>query len=220
MNIFENLLGAVQVGGSLLFSAFIRSWYNRWGATHTEVTQKLPGDELVPAPRLGYTRAITIQAPAERVWMWLAQMGQGRGGLYSYDGLENLVGCKIHSAERVIPELQNIQPGDLIRLGPAGYPCFAVMSVDPPRSLILVSANPQTGMPVTYEPQVVKGYSVATWQFVLQPLDQNQTRLLVRQRLSYSSDLRWVWRLTEPVGFVMERKMLLGIRQRAEGNSA
>ena len=218
MNFFENLLGAVQVGGALVLSPLIRNWYNHWGATSAEIYQAIPGDELVPAPMLGYTRAITIQAPAAQVWPWLAQMGQGRGGLYSYDGLENLAGCKIHSVEQVIPELQNPQVGELVRLGPQGYPCFAVAAIDPPRALVLISANPQTGQPVVHTAQVEKGYSIATWQFILEPRGENVTRLLVRQRLAYSPDLAWVWRLTEPVGFVMERKMLLGIKRRAERN--
>lgn len=218
MNIFENLLGAAQVGGALILSPLLRSWYNRWGATREEIALPLPGDELVPNPQMGYTRGITIQAPPEQVWKWLVQIGQGRGGMYSYDGLENLAGCKIHSVERVIAELQDLHAGELIRLGPPGYPCFAVVTVAPSKALILVSANPQTGEPVAHDPQAMKGYSIATWQFILKPLGEGATRLLVRQRLSYSPDMAWVWRLTEPVGFVMERKMLLGIRKRAERN--
>jgi hypothetical protein len=218
MNPLENLIGAVLVGSTLVASPLLRSWYNRWGATDVEVRQPLPGDELVPSPMLGYTRAITIQAPPERVWPWLAQMGQGRGGLYSYDGLENLAGCKIHSVQRVIPELQALEVGDVIRLGPQGYPCFAVKSTEPLRSMVLISADPQTGQPVLHTDQQDKGYSFATWQFFLESRDENTTRLLVRQRLSFSPDLKWVWWLTEPVGFVMERRMLLSIRQRAEQN--
>ncbi len=216
MNFFDNLLGALQVGGTLVFSPVIRNWYNRWGATDDEVNRTLPGDDLVPAPLLGYTHALTIHAPAARIWPWLAQMGQGRGGLYSYDGLENLAGCKIHSLEHINPELQNPQVGDLIRLGPQGYPCFAVASINPGQALILISADPQTGQAVQHTPHAEKGYSIATWQFVLAPEDVATTRLLVRQRLSYSPDIKWIWRLTEPVGFVMERKMMLGIRQRVE----
>jgi hypothetical protein len=218
MNLFTNLLGAFQVGGALVLSPVLRSWYNHWGADNEEIKLSLPGDELVPAPMLGYTRAITINASAKQVWPWLAQMGQGRGGLYSYDGLENLAGCKIHSADHIIPELQDPQVGELIRLGPQGYPCFAVVTVDPARALVLISANPQTGQPVEHTTQAAKGYSIATWQFILKALGENTTRLLVRQRLSYSPDLVWVWRLTEPVGFVMERKMMLGIKKRAERN--
>ncbi len=228
MNPFENILGAVQVGGTLILSPVLRSWYNHWGATGAETQQTLAGDELVPVSMLGYTRAITIRAPAERVWPWLAQFGQGRGGLYSYDGLENLAGCKIHSVDRIIPELQNPQMGDLIRLGPKGYPLFAVASVDVGRSLVLISANPKTEQTSVYTTQIGKGYSIATWQFILQPPGGDAppgrdvppgrlyTRLIVRQRLAYSPDMAWVWRMTEPVGFVMERKMLQGIKQRAE----
>src|SRR4030067_2800213 len=147
MNIFENFAGAFQVGGALVLSPVLRSWYHRWGATGAEVTQPLPGDELVPSPMLGYTRAITIQAPPERVWPWLAQLGQGRVGLYSYDGLENRAGCDIHSVERILPELQDPQVGELIRLWPKGYPCFAMASIEPGRAMILISADPQTGQP-------------------------------------------------------------------------
>jgi hypothetical protein len=214
MNFFENLGGAIQVAGTLILSPVLRSWYNRWGATTEEVTQPLPGDDLVPVPKLGYTRALTIQASPEIIWPWLAQMGQGRGGLYSFDGLENLAGCKIHSVDRIIPELQDPQVGELIRLGPKGYPCFAVASAEPARALVLISADPKTGQPVELSAQAEKGYSIATWQFILQPLDSNTTRMVVRQRLSYSPDMAWIWRLTEPVGFVMERKMMLGIRRR------
>ena len=219
MSFLDNLLGAIQVGAALILSPVIRNWYNRWGATDDEINRPLPGDELVPEPKLGYTHALTIHAPAARIWPWLAQMGQGRGGLYSYDGLENLAGCKIHSLEHMNPELQNPQVGELIRLGPQGYPCFAIAAIDPGRVLILISADPQTGQPVQHANRTEKGYSIATWQFVLAPQDETTTRLLVRQRLSCSPDIKWIWRLTEPVGFVMERKMMLGIRQRAEQHS-
>lgn len=216
MNPFENIIGAFQVAGALSGSPLLRGWYNRWGASPAEVEQALPGDELVPNPMLGYTRSITIHAPVEQVWPWLVQMGQGRGGLYSYDGLENIAGCKIHSMNTILPELQKPSIGELIRLGPKGYPCFAIAAIDPLNSLVLISANPQTEQPVQYLAQPVKGYSIATWQFFLQPVNATTTRLLVRQRLAFSPDMAWIWRLTEPIGFVMERKMLLGIRQRAE----
>jgi hypothetical protein len=166
----------------------------------------------VPQPILGYTHAITIRAPAARVWPWLVQIGQGRGGLYSYDGLENLVGCRMRSADRLLPEFQQPQNGELIRMGLQGYPCLAVEAVEPPRALILISADPQSGQPVRYHPPTgKKKFATATWQFVLNPSGDNAARLLVRQRLAYSPDMAWVWRLTEPVGFVMERKMLLDI---------
>ena len=219
MNIFENLLGAVQGGGALLLSPILHRRYSRWGATDAETRQPLPGDNLVPAPQMMYTRALTIQAPRERVWPWLAQIGQGRGGLYSYDGLENLVGCNIHSAARILPEFQNPQVGELIRLGPQGYPCFAVAEIEPPRVLVLLGADPKSGQALAFQGELGKGVAISTWQFILESIDEHSTRLIVRQRLMYSSEMGWIWRLTEPVGFVMERKMLLGIRQRAEGKN-
>ena len=174
MNIIENILGAVQVAGTLLLSPLLRSGYNRWGTRPDEFRQSLPGDELVPQPQMGYTRAITIAAPPQAVWPWLAQLGQGRGGLYSYDGLENLAGCNIHSTQRILPEHQNLQPGDLIRLGPKGYPCFSVASVEPGRSLVLIGADPKTEIPGVYTEQRPKGYSFATWQFILEPLAEER----------------------------------------------
>ena len=130
MNTLENALGALQISGCLLLSSFLRSWYNRWGASDKEIQETLPGDELVPNPILGYTHAINIAAPPTAIWPWLAQIGQGRAGLYSYDGLENLAGCKIHSAKMILPEHQHPNPGDLVRLGPQGYPCFAIAAIE------------------------------------------------------------------------------------------
>jgi hypothetical protein len=105
------IVGGAQVLATTLTAPLGRGRYNRWGATDAEVAAAMPGDELVPDPQLGYTRAITIDAPPEDVWPWLVQMGQGRGGLYSYDGLENLVGCDIHSADRVIADFQQLAAG-------------------------------------------------------------------------------------------------------------
>lgn len=215
MKIIETILGAFQVALTILLSPILRSWYNRWGASDQELVQPLPGDELVPSYKLGYTRAITIQAPVEHVWPWIAQMGQGRGGLYSYEGLENLIGCEITSSDKILPQFQNPQPGDLIRLGKKGYPCFSVAAVESPDTLVLVSANPQTEIPGSYSDKSEKGFSIATWQWALHPLGSDSTRLMVRQRLDFSQDMAVIWRITEPIGFVMERKMLKSIRDLA-----
>lgn len=214
------LLGGAQVLAVTLTSPIGRRRYNGWGATVAEVAASMPGDELVAAPRLGYTRAITIAAPPEQVWSWLAQLGQGRGGLYSYDGLENLVGCDIHSVERVVPELRDLQVGDLIGLGPPGYPCFRVHQVDPGTCLVLVGADPRPPHAAA-EPDSPGG--IATWQWVLRPLDAGRaTRLVARQRLAHPATpgATLMWRVVEPIGFVMERAMLRGIKRRAEGGPA
>lgn len=210
------IIGGTQVLATTLTAPLGRGRYNRWGATDAEVAAAMPGDELVPDPQLGYTRAITISAPPENVWPWLVQMGQGRGGLYSYDGLENLVGCDIHSADRVLPEFQQLAVGDLIRLGPEGYPCFRVDQVTTGDSLVLVGADPRPPH-VAADPASPTG--VATWQWQLRPSpDAEGTRLVTRQRLSYqrTKGTSVMWHLVEPIGFVMERQMLHGIKRRAE----
>jgi hypothetical protein len=209
------VVGGAQVLGTVIGAPVLRRRYNSWGATAAEVAAAMPGDELVPRPRMGYTRAITIAAPRKIVWSWLVQIGQGRGGLYSFDGLENLARCDIHSTDRIHPELQTLGAGDLIRLGaPEGYPCFRVASLQPDEFLVLMAADP------TPPHEVASADSpggVATWQWQLRAVAEGRgTRLLVRQRLTYPDTMRVMWHVVEPISFVMERQMLRGIKQRAE----
>jgi hypothetical protein len=209
------VVGGAQVAATLLTAPVARRRYNRWGATDDEVTAAMPGDDLVAEPRLSYTRAVTIAAARERVWPWLAQIGQGRGGLYSFDGLENLVRCDIHSVDRILPEHQDLAAGDLVRMGPPGYPCFRVHSADAPAALVLVGADPR---PPHAAASADSPTGISTWQWQLRAVDSGRsTRLLVRQRLTYPDGQALVWHLVEPVAFVMERQMLLGLRHRAEG---
>jgi hypothetical protein len=105
----------------------------------------LPGDEIAPSPGMASTRAIAIQAQPEEVWRWLVQIGQGRGGLFSYDWLENLVGSDIHTLREIRPELQHLAAGDEVRMGPEGYPFFRVVDVEPRQALVLQAADPKTG---------------------------------------------------------------------------
>ncbi len=212
---WDVVVGGVQVVGTTLGAPVLRSRYNTWGATSAEVASPMPGDELVSNPRMGYTRAISIHAAPAGVWAWLVQIGQGRGGLYSFDGLENLARCDIHSTDRIHPELQSLVAGDLIRLGgPQGYPCFRVASVEPGASLVLVAADPS---PPHEAATVDSPGGIATWQWQLRPAaDGSGTRLLTRQRLTYPDSLRVMWHVVEPIGFVMERQMLRGIKARAE----
>lgn len=211
-------VGGSQVVATLLAAPLVRRHYNRWGATAAEQLAPMPGDHLVERPRMTYTRAVTVRAPVGSVWPWLAQIGQGRGGLYSYDGLENLVRCDIHSADTLLPQHQTIAVGDLIRMGPEGYPCFRVHQVEPPTVLVLVGADPKPPHDV---PGPDDPAGAGTWQWVLRPLaDGTATRLVVRQRLTYPDGQNLLWHMVEPVAFVMERRMLLGLRERAEGSAA
>ncbi len=211
--------GGAQIAMAVLTSPVSRLWYNRWGATSAEVAAAMPGDELVPRPKWSSTRAITIGAPPQDVWAWLVQLGQGRGGLYSFDALENLIRCDMHSADQIIPELQELHAGDLILLAPGEAPCYRVARVEPPVALALAVADPKTRavppVPATKQQQG------ATWQWVLHPVDGGRaTRLVARQRYSYPRSQAVLWHLVEPVDFVMERRMLGGIRARAEARRA
>lgn len=205
--------GGSRIALATLTAPILRRRYNRWGATDSEVAASIPGDELVPDPLLGYTRAISIGAPPAQVWPWLVQIGHGRGGLYSYDGLENLARCDIHSVDEILPECQDLAVGDLIRLGPPGYPCFRVAALEALQSLVLVGADPaEPNLAATAD----SPGGVATWQWQLRPLPAGGTRLLVRQRLTYPRSMSLMWHVVEPVGFVMEWRMLRGIAERAE----
>ena len=166
----------------------------------------LPGDELVPHADLTATRAVSVRASADRVWPWIAQLGQGRGGFYSYDFLENLVGCDIHSADRIVREWQLIDVGDQVKLHPEAG--LTVAAVEPERALVLRGGIPMGKTPSPYD---------STWAFVLRDGPGGATRLVVRERYGYS---RWWARfIVEPTGlisFVMSQRMLRGIRDRAE----
>jgi hypothetical protein len=198
-----------------VYGGLIRPWMLAWGAGPDEIDAALPGDELVPQPRNRWTRAITIDAPPAAVWPWLVQIGQGRGGLYSYDWLENLAGCDIHSADRILPEYQNLQVGDPVRLVREGYPADVVLQVAqivPEAALVLCA-------PGEREAALAQGLPYLSWAFVLQPERGDRTRLVVRTRSDFRPTLpgrlanQW---LLEPIQFIMERKMLLGIKARAE----
>ena len=196
------------------YAVFLRKRINRWGATAAERDGLLPGDDKLPHPQTMSTRAITVNAPAEDVWQWVIQIGQGRGGFYSYDGLENLFGLNIHSAERIEPALQNLQVGDLVKLAPDGGPVFRVAELRPSRALVLRAFDPKTGeLP---DPESADYYD-STWSFILEPVDDQTTRLLIRGRGQTNTPF---WRIfnymLEPITFIMERKMLRGIKQRAE----
>ncbi len=213
------VVGGGRVLGVLLAAPLLRRCYNRHGATDAELARQLPGDDLVADPKLGYTRAITIDAPVESVWPWLVQHGQGRGGFYSYDALENLLGCGIHSVDVLLDEHQELRVGDLIRSGRDSMPCWQVVEVEPPHHLALIGAGTPADPQV---PEVVadvppRDYVASTWQWVLEPRDHGQrTRLLVRQRLTYSPNQSVLWHVVEPLNYVMEHRMLRGIQERAE----
>lgn len=203
----SKIIGASITGAAALsaYLLLIRPWHLRWGATDEETRLPLPGDELVAGPDTGATHAITIDAPVSEVWPWLVQIGQDKGGFYSYTWLENLVGCHMHNADRVVPEFQKLQVGDTVRLHPKAPP-LPVLICDPLKALVLGSNMDSSG----------------TWGFYLKELGENRTRLIIRGRGGWRAGLlNWIVKYVvfEPAHFIMERKMLIGIRDRVESSN-
>jgi len=180
----------------------VRKWFRRWGATPAELTRVMPGDAAVVDPMYAATLAVTVEARPADIWPWLVQMGYQRGGLYSYDWLDRLFGYLDRpSANRILPEYQELRVGDEIPVGRGGG--FPVTALEPRRALVLGgNAN---------------GFQWA-WQFGLYPLDARRTRLVSRNRVRVPSTLgSWLMmRVIEPAAFLMTRRMLLGLKGRAE----
>jgi hypothetical protein len=198
-------VGAIGVAAAA-YIFFARPWHLRWGASVQERDASLPGDDLIVSPDLIATRAITVRASAAQVWPWIAQLGQGRGGFYSYDFLENLAGGDIHNADRIVPGWQDVKIGDVVKLAPAVG--LDVAAVVPGRALVLRGGIPMGTTPPPYD---------FTWAWVLREEPDGTSRLLVRERYAYTRT--WARFLVEPVeavSFVMSQKMLRGIRDRAE----
>ena len=201
-------------GGYLAALAATRRWHQHWGATDEEITKPLPGDDLILAARLDSTHAVTVHAPADRIWPWLAQMGyEDRAGSYSYDLFEQSIGRNLY---RIDPDIPPLPAGGTMAFYP-GAP-MTVAAADPPHALVLWQVT-SGGKAIDPAGPWGDDYVAWSWAFVLEPVDAFTTRLLVRMRVSYRPAAKWaptMWLLVEPAHFVMGRRQLLGIRQRAE----
>jgi hypothetical protein len=175
---------------------------SRWGATPSDLARVMAGDSLLVDPTYSGTTAIVVDAAPEHVWPWLVQIGYQRGGLYSYDWLDRLFGYLDRpSATRILPEFQNLAVGDEIPLGRG--PGWPVAVLEPNRALVLDMRN-------------LSAFDWV-WQFGLYVLDEKRTRLVSRSRVRTRT--AWARLFTyaiEPAGFLMTRRMLLGLKQRAE----
>jgi hypothetical protein len=188
--------GVLVLAGLGAYFRFLRRPVLTWGATRAEVAARLPGDELLEDADGIATRAVDVAAPPSAVWPWIAQMGPApRGGAYTYDWIENLLGLDMHSVDRVLPEFQHPDVGDTIGYGSNR---MRVELVEPERVL---SWRSEDGNWV--------------WTFVLEPRGDS-TRLISRNRFRPPSRGRAGMLLMEPASLVMERKMLQGIKRRAE----
>ncbi len=213
----------VALGGALAFLfivvlIYVRPWYLGWGATDEERLRPLPSDGVLAFPAATHeTRAITINAPAARVWPWLAQLGQDRGGFYSFDVLENIVGCEMPVDDVLRPTLQQWNIGDRLWMYPptkAGGAGFATLRVfEPGRTMGFATRRFGTALDQPED---------GAWSFELVPVDASTTRLLVRGR---GLPDRSLWGKVFDSGifdvahFVMEKRMLLGIKSLAEGHT-
>lgn len=216
-----SVLRGVLTGLIILLVAYVvvfRRWLLEWGSTESERAKILPGDQLVPNPKYVTTHATTITAPADHVWRWVIQLGQGRGGFYTYDSLENLIGLDIHSVDRIVPDLQQLKLSDSISLSPKNELPMTVAAIESGRTLVLRSGT--SDAPV--EPgDYVRGEIAGSWAFILAPIDENTTRFVVRLRTDWresalASLLNMV--MLEPAHCIMERGMMLGIKERAESH--
>lgn len=189
------LLRPLAILGAVLpwaYAFVVRPWHLRWGATDEEAGKPLPGDELVPNPAIESTRAITVNASVEEVWPWLAQVGQDRGGFYSYEWLENLAGCRMRNADRIHPEWQHREVGEKVFLHPAFG--LKVAAFEPGRAIVLEGWGP----------------------FMVEPIDETSTRVIIRSRVPRGWVALYYLLTIEIPHFIMERRMLLGIKERAE----
>lgn len=213
-------LGALAVTLAVLLGGFflvISPQLRGWGASDAEIHAVMPGDELLEA-RTQSTRAITIDAPVDAVWPWLAQIGQDRAGFYSFELLEDLVGAQMENLSTLRPELQQWKVGDKLwmyppdRLNGAGH--GVLLRIEPGRALVFGTRRVAAAPTGPYD---------GIWAFELVSLREDRTRLLVRTRVGGRPS--WSARtvdamLVEPMHFVMERKMMEGIKRRAEGASS
>jgi hypothetical protein len=186
----------------LVYWVPMRRWFRRWGATEEEFERPMAADVEVTHSNYRTTLGVTINAPASAVWPWLVQMGYRRGGLYSYDWLDRLFGYLDRpSAEHILSEFQNLAAGDVIPIGK--LPGFPVRAVETERMLLLAGQADDVHW---------------AWEFRLFPAGENRTRLVSRNCVQAPRSLktRALFLIIEPAAFIMTRKMLLGIKRRAE----
>lgn len=203
------IVAASRVAGHLLSGPALRRYRTTWGATEDEVAAAWPGDEFLPDPDWTSTHAITISASPDEVWPWVAQIGQGRGGLYSFEKLENLIGCQIRNVGQILPEHQDPLAAGEIRLAP--QVALPVVLVNSGKDLVLM------GDPGSAEGQIT---TAGRWSLHLRVTPSGHTRLIERLGMragpSLPEKLFTSITLVEPVSYVMSREMLRNIKMLAE----
>ena len=204
--LMEALSGAVIVAACVFLRPLLRPWYSSWGATSAEINNTYPGDEYAPNPKGGYTQAIEIQASSGSIWPWLVQIGQDKGGFYSYELLENIIGCNIHNVTHILVDCQDIKVGDNLIMHP--------------KAPLVPVAIVEQGKTLAYGGRQDK-YTGNIWIFSLNQ-EGESTRLIARwlfeYKISLGNKVIYNW-LIEPIGAVMQRKMLITIKKLVELNT-
>jgi hypothetical protein len=224
--VFLRILGILALAivvALAVYLVLLRPWSHRRGATDAEVRRGLPGDDLVPNAEVSYTQAITIDAPPQEVWPWLIQIGYGRAGWYTYDWFYKLTGSADfydgdRSAERIIPDLQDLKVGDTVEL--AQGMAFEVVTLEPNRGLVLLArVDMDTGESFELSDTMPDKYLNISWVYVLEEADGNSARLIVRWHGDTGSGLGNALAIhvpTEAGALIMQPKLLKGIKARAE----
>lgn len=206
------IIVAVWAVITAVYLLFLWPWMQTWGATNAEIEAVLPGDDIVPDANLQSTKGVTIQAPPQAIYPWLLQLGVDRGGMYSYDWLENLMGLNVHTTDKILPEYQEVQVGDFWRFTPEDY----VLNPGPGLYVKQLIVNEAVLLCFGMEGKAEEP-CIDTWQFILVPQADGSTRLLLRSNMEMKPELPI--KLTYFAQFLMERKMLLTLRSRAEGTT-
>lgn len=205
----------------LAFFAGVRPWYVRWGATEAEGRAAMPGDELVPEPKLATTRTIVIHAPVEQVWPWLVQVGYGRAGWYNYDWINRMLGVADYheghrSSNRILPQFQDLKVGDLVPL--ARGVGWTVTALEPRQLLVLLSrVDFQTGQTFAPGGPRPKRFLNSSQVMRLEAVDERTTRFIVRDRMDFGAGgATWLFYALEPGYFIQESAFMRGVKARAE----
>ena len=216
-NIWEGICGASLIF-VLIILPFLRSKVRDWGSTADERARDLPGDDLIEKIDGSYNHAITIKAAPAGVWPWVVQLGQNKGGFYSYELLENIAGCKISNADIIVPEYQNTVVGDKVMMHPKTAP-YIVVAIDPVRAFVLrLRINLENNETVDPSEPLPSKYQDGTWLFYLEEASEGYTRLITRSRNIWTQSKMntFFYGFIGIISNVMDRKMLKGIRKRAE----
>ena len=216
-SIFSALEGMLIMIACYL-TIFLKPLRDKWGMAKDQLIKKFPGDDIVAEPKSQFTHGIEINAPAEFVWPWVAQMGKDRGGFYSYELLENILGLEIYNTDSILDEFQHPRTGDLIPFGPkTAYP---LVICDHGKAMVIENYDdldtrkkykPEDGHP--------ENYLHLSWLWFVESVDAENSRFVSRNRLTYKDSFKnqlIIGLLSEPIVFAMDRKMCLGIKRRAE----